>query len=138
MKRDAEDVLAQRLSKVIVAAEAKKAQADASATRRWDAEQQMARLRSEPVPAGALYAAERALRAVRGQADRDQREQRAAVAEVEREKKHFHVAQQERKSLERLRDKQFAAWAAEIRRQEQTEVDEVAARMKWSASRGQP
>jgi len=137
LKREAEDELAQRLSEVLRAAELKKKQANESATRRCDAEQQMARLRTEPRPAGAVSAAERALRAVRGRADSDVREHRAAASEVERERRRFHVAQQERKSLARLREKQYAEWVVEMGRLEQAEVDEIASRMKRSSSRGQ-
>ena len=96
----------------------------------------MARLRAEPSPAGTLFAAERALRAVRGQAERDTRDVRAAAADVEAHQRRFHAAQQERKSLERLRHKRHTEWVSEMRLSEQAEIDEVAARMRRSSSKG--
>ncbi len=136
LKREAEDELAQRLAEVVRVAESKRIQASESETRKWDAEQQMVRLRSEPARAGALSAAERALRAVRGRAETDVRDHHTAFSEVERERGRFQTAQQERKSLERLREKQHAEWVVEMQRLEQAEIDEVAARMKRSFSGG--
>ncbi len=136
LKREAEDELARRLAEVVRLAESKRIQASESETRKWDAEQQMVRLRNQPAPAGALSAAERALRAVRGRAESDGRDHDAAFSEVERERGRFQTAQQERKSLERLREKQHAEWVAEMQRLEQAEIDDIASRMKRSAMGG--
>ena len=47
------------------------------------------------------------------------------------------MAQQERKSLDRLREKQYAQWVVEMGRLEQAEIDEIASRMKRFALGGQ-
>jgi len=136
LKQSAEDQRAKQLANSMQAAAAVEERAAESARRKGQGEKQVSDIRSAGLPAGVLQIAEMALRAVRGKSDHDARDYRTAQAHVAGEEARFHEARKERLSLERLREKQEDTWLQDARRYEQTEIDEIAARMKPPSHRG--
>lgn len=130
LKADAEQRQVKKLADAIRHADDVQARVNESDTRRAIAEDQIGRLRQESTPAGMLTAAEAALRAVRGKSNEDLRTLGVAKSKVVNEQGSLDTARRERKSLERLREKQYASWAYDVNRREQEQIDEVAARMK--------
>ncbi|MGE0441765.1 MAG: flagellar export protein FliJ [Gemmatimonadales bacterium] len=85
--------------------------------------------------AGMLRTLQLASAAAAGQVEAAEQAREAARAQADQERDRLIAAQRDRKTLERLREHQKAAWQGAVARHEQQTMDEIAGRTRGPAAR---
>ncbi len=101
---------------------------DACAARRSDAERQKAELAPTTPRAGILMNLQRAVDASAERTETAEMAYQEALVRVQTARGHYRHARQQRRVLERLRERRSAEWTYEASRHEQAADDEIAAR----------
>ena len=129
VRSSAEQQQARRLGEALRAEESERRELETAEATRERAKEQSRHLMPNVRRAGVLVGLEHTVDVLESRADAAQAALNDAAAEVEVARERYRYARQERRTLERLREQQFERWAVESARQEQMEIDEVAARI---------
>ena len=133
LRRTFEHKQAKNLGEVVQVEERERQAYEESAERHADARRQL----GEPSPvanrAGVRMNLKRAVDAFGDRADAARESHEDAVRRVAEERERYTDARKDRRTLERLREKQRAEWEVETTRREQAAIDEVASRQSQTS-----
>lgn len=129
VRSSAEQQQARQLGEALRAEETERGELETAEATRERAKEQLQHLTPNVRRAGVLVSLERTVDALESRADAARAALNEATARVETQRECYRHARQERRALERLRERQYERWAVESAREEQMEIDEVAARI---------
>ncbi len=118
-----------QLGEVLRAEDAERRELETAEATRERAKEQLQHLTTDVRRAGVLVSLEHTVDILESRAGAARAALNEATARVEMQRERYRHARQERRTLERLRKREYERWAVESVREEQKEIDEVAARI---------
>lgn len=129
VRSSVEQQQARQLGEVLRAEDAERRELETAEATRERAKEQLQHLTTDVRRAGVLVSLEHTVDILESRAGAARAALNEATARVEMQRERYRHARQERRALERLRKREYERWAVESVREEQKEIDEVAARI---------